>query len=154
MVKKQDMEYQLNTNHYRMREAGVYAPGMYEGDAAVRPFSGIGKRSFLVYTRQKYITVPTETIALFYIKYEGTRIVTFDKQEYSVNYSLEQIQQLVSGQQFFRLNRQYLISFSTVKEVALYFARKLLVVPTVPFPGQLIVSKEKAKSFLYWLENR
>jgi DNA-binding LytR/AlgR family response regulator len=119
-----------------------------------KPFFGIGKTSFLVYHRNKYITVPTESIALFYIKFEATVIVTFDKQEYSVNYSLEQIQQLLSEQQFYRVNRQYLINFNAIKEVEHYFARKLLVVPTVLFNDKLIVSKEKARTFLDWLENR
>ncbi|HEY1200939.1 MAG TPA: hypothetical protein VGE79_08165, partial [Niastella sp.] len=50
------------------------------------------KRSFLVFKRNKYITVPTENIFLFYVKYEATIIVSFDKREYPVNYSLDQIQ--------------------------------------------------------------
>ena len=94
-----------------------------ENDYDRKPFFGIGKESFLVFRHNKYSTVPTESIAFFYVKYEMTVIVTFDKQEYSVNYSLEQIQSLLSEQQFYRLNRQYLINFSTIKEVEHYFAR-------------------------------
>lgn len=116
--------------------------------------SGTGKKSFLVFRRNKYVIVPTESIAFFYVKYESAIIVTFDRQEYSVNYSLEQIQRLLSDQQYFRLNRQYLINFYTIKEIEHYFARKLLVIPTIPFTDKLIVSKEKAKGFLNWLENR
>ena len=81
-------------------------------------------------------------------------IVTFDRNEYSVNYSLEQIQHLLPDQQFFRLNRQYLINFNAIKEVEHYFARKLLVKPAIPFTGKLLVSREKARSFLSWLESR
>ena len=115
---------------------------------------GKNKKSFLVYKRNKYIVVPTETIAFFYVKNETTLIVCFDKQEYFVSYSVDQIEQMVSDQQFYRLNRQYLINFSAVKEVEHYFARKLLVNPAVPFNDRLLVSKEKARSFLDWLENR
>ena len=113
-----------------------------------------GKKSFLIFQRNKYMTVSTEKIAFFYIQFKCSVIVTIDKQEYPVNYSLEQVEQLVSGHQFFRLNRQYLISFNVVREVEYYFARKLLVVPTIQFRDKLIVSKEKAKTFLDWLENR
>ncbi|WP_431213079.1 LytTR family transcriptional regulator DNA-binding domain-containing protein [Puia sp. P3] len=81
-------------------------------------------------------------------------IVSFDKQEHSVNYSLEQVQHLLSEQQFFRLNRKFLINFSAIKEVEHYFARKLLVKATVPFAEKLLVSKERARIFLDWLENR
>lgn len=112
------------------------------------------KKSFLVFKRNKYITVPTENIFLFYVKYESTVIVSFDKKEYPVNYSLEQIQHLLSERQFFRLNRQYLINFSAIKEVERYFSRRLLVIPVIAFTSQLVVSREKASSFLNWLENR
>src|SRR4051812_44501921 len=50
-----------------------------------------GKKSFLVFKQNKYITVPTENIAFFYIKYESPVIMCFDQQEYFVNYSLDQI---------------------------------------------------------------
>ncbi len=113
-----------------------------------------GKTSFLVFKHNKYITVPTENIAFFYVKYESSIIVCFDRQEYSVNYSLEHIQNLVTDKQFFRLNRQYLINFHAVKEVEHYFARKLLVKLTIPSTEKLLVSKEKVTSFLRWLENR
>ena len=113
-----------------------------------------GKKSFLVFKQNKYLIVPTDSIAFFYIKYESSVIVCFDGQEYFVNYSLEQIQHLLTELQFFRLNRQYLINFDSVKEVEHYFARKLSVKLSVPVPDKLLVSKEKVSVFLQWLENR
>jgi two-component system response regulator LytT len=113
-----------------------------------------GKKSFLVFKQNKYITVPTENIAFFYIKYESPVIMCFDQQEYFVNYSLDQIQNLLGGKDFFRLNRQYLINFNAVKEVEHYFARKLLVNLAIPAKDKLLVSKEKVSSFLHWLDNR
>ena len=113
-----------------------------------------GKKSFLVFKSNKYLIVPTENIAFFYIKYESPVIMCFDRQEYFVNYSLEQIQNLLPEKQFYRLNRQYLINFNAVKEVEHYFARKLLVNPVIPMKDKLIVSKEKVTEFLHWLDNR
>jgi two-component system, LytTR family, response regulator len=113
-----------------------------------------GKKNFLVFKNHKYINIPTENIAFFYIKYGLTFIICFDKQEYLVNYSLEQIQNLVTDKQFFRLNRQYLINFNAVKEVEHYFARKLLVNALIPAKDKLLVSKEKVSEFLSWLDNR
>jgi DNA-binding LytR/AlgR family response regulator len=114
----------------------------------------MGKKSFLVFKHNKYINVPTENIALFYLKYETAMIMCFDGQEYAVRYSLEQVQSLLAERQFFRLNRQYLISFSAIKEVEHYFARKLLVHPVINTKDKLLVSKEKVTSFLRWLDNR
>jgi DNA-binding LytR/AlgR family response regulator len=113
-----------------------------------------GKKSFLVLKNKKYINVLTENIAFFYVKYESAMIMSFNKEEYFVKYSLEQLQQLLPEKQFFRLNRQYLINFQTVKEVEHYFARKLLVNPVIPIKDKLLVSKEKVSGFLHWLDDR
>ena len=113
-----------------------------------------GKKSFLVFKNNKYVNVLTERIAFFYIKYDSAMIMCFDNQEYFVNYSLEQIQNLLPEKQFYRLNRQYLINFDAVKEVEHYFSRKLLVNPAIPTKAKLIVSKDKVSEFLHWLDNR
>lgn len=113
-----------------------------------------GKTSFLVFRNNKYITVRTENIAYFYVKYDSAILVSFDGQEYVLKYSLDQIQNLLTQKQFFRLNRQYLINFQAVKEVEYFFARKLLVNLTIDIDGKLLVPREKVSSFLEWLENR
>ena len=113
-----------------------------------------GKSSFLVFKHNKYFIVSTENIAFFYVRHETSTMVCFDRQEYFLNYSLENIQTLLSDKQFFRLNRQYLVSFKAIKEVERYFARKLLVNLVIPAIDKLIVSKEKLSSFLHWLDNR
>jgi len=113
-----------------------------------------GKKSFLVFKNNKYINVLTENIAFFYINYESSAIMCFDKQEYFVTHSLDQIQSLLPEKQFFRINRQYLVNFNAIKEVEHYFARKLLVNLVVPAKDKLLVSKEKVRQFLNWLDER
>jgi two-component system, LytTR family, response regulator len=113
-----------------------------------------GKKNFLVFKNNKYINVPTENIAFFYIKYESPVIMCFDQQEYFVDYSLDRVQELLPETHFFRLNRQYLINFNAIREVEHYFARKLLVKSVVPIKDKLVISREKVSEFLNWLDNR
>ena len=123
-------------------------------DQLVKPVFRVCKKSFLVFRHNKYVTVATDTIAFFYVKYGSSIIACFDRQEYSVNYSLEHIQHILPELQFFRLNRQFLINFNAIKEVEHYFSRKLLVKLVIPVSEKMLVSREKASSFLRWLENR
>ena len=153
------MEYLTKANDYHLNDHYLngHFPNAFGANDTHYATVGLNqqdKKSFLVFKHNKYLTVRTEKIAFFYIKYDSSRILCFDRQEYSVNYSLEQIQQLISKLQFFRLNRQYLVNFEAIKEVEHYFARKLLVKLIVPVPGELLVSKERATKFLRWLENR
>ncbi|WP_142688620.1 LytR/AlgR family response regulator transcription factor [Chitinophaga polysaccharea] len=113
-----------------------------------------GKTSFLVFKNQKYKTVSIEDIAFFYVRHDATWIMCFDKQQYNVTQSLDQVTQSVSSLQFFRLNRQYLVNFKAIKEVEPYFLRKLLVKLVIETPDKLLVNKEKSHSFLSWMEDR
>lgn len=113
-----------------------------------------GKSSFLVFKNNKYQTVLTENIALFCIKNETPTIITFDKAEYQITQSLDEVHKLLSPTQFFRINRQNLINFSAIREAEHYFSRKLIIKLTIPTEEKLLVGKEKATAFLSWLENR
>jgi len=113
-----------------------------------------GKKSFLVFRNNKYIIVPTENIAYFYIKNEVPTIVNFEQEEFGITASLDEVHQLLSPKQFFRLNRQYLINIRAVLEVEHYFARKLFVKLLIPTPDKLLVAKDKVTVFLNWLEDR
>ncbi len=148
------MECLSKTNDYSFNIDTQPSFVTHESSFIPEPIIRTGKKSFLVFRHNKYKIISTENIAFFYIKYESTVMVCFDRQEYSVDYSLEQIQHLLSDLQFFRLNRQYLINFDAVKEVEHYFARKLLVMLIIPGTEKQLVSKEKARNFLRWLENR
>lgn len=112
------------------------------------------KSSFLVFKNQKYTTIPTENIAYFFIHNEITHLMTFDKQQFQLTQTLGQIAEQVSTKQFFRVNRQYIINFSAIKEMEHYFQRKILVKLTVETPEQLLINKEKSHSFFTWLEDR
>jgi len=112
------------------------------------------KKSFLVFKNNRYISIPTERIAFFQTKNGNTVIVCFDQQEYIVDQSLNQVEKLLYGEMFFRLNRQCLINFNSIKEVEHYFARKLTVKLVIPEGERVLVSKEKARFFLRWLDTR
>ena len=148
------MNYQTHSGQEFSRSYPTVMIAADEPDFSANRYEEAGKQSFLVYRRGKYLTIPTEKVAFFHVKYDCTLLVCFDGHDFGVNYSLEQLQQLLPKLQFFRLNRQYLINFQAIKEVEHYFSRKLLVTPVLPVVEKLLVSREKAIRFLRWLENR
>jgi len=106
--------------------------------------------SVLVYHKDKITPVKLDNIALFYIENEITYILTFDLKNYSINKTLDELEN-ISSTQFYRVNRQCLVNRKAVKEASQYFARKLSVSLTVPFNETITVSKEKVTDFLNWL---
>lgn len=112
------------------------------------------KTSFLVFKNQQYTTVSIDKIACFYIRFDATCILTLNKEQFTVNQSLDQIAASVSATQFFRVNRQYLVNFDAITGVEHHFMRKLHVKLVVDTPDALLINKEKSAAFLSWMENR
>jgi len=108
------------------------------------------KASVLVYKQDKIIPVRFEDIAIFYIDNEITRLITFDHKTYTINQTMERVEE-ISPDDFFRVNRQFLIHHKAIKEASQYFGRKLSLTLTVPFEEKITVSKNKVTGFLNWL---
>jgi len=114
----------------------------------------VRKTSFLVFKNQKYTTVQTNDIAFFYVHNDTVSIRCFNQQEFTLNQSLDQITGSISSEQFFRVNRKYLINFKAIKEVEHYFLRQLFVKLLIDTPDKLLINKQKARSFLSWMSDR
>lgn len=107
----------------------------------------------LVYYKDKIVPVRLENIVLFYIEKETLYLMTFDRQHYYLKKSLEEAEQLC-GEDFFRVNRQFLVNRKAIKDASHYVSRKLSVNLSVPFKEMITISKEKAPQFLAWLSER
>jgi len=108
------------------------------------------KGSILVYYKDKIMPVKTSEIALFYIENEITHLITFDQKNYSINKTLEELEKN-TGNEFYRVNRQFLINRKAIREASQYFARKLSITLTIPFKETITVNKVKVSDFLSWL---
>ncbi len=106
--------------------------------------------SILVYHLDKIIPVKLEDIALFYLENEITHLLTFSGKTFYPNKTLDELEKL-SGNTFFRANRQFLVCRKAIIDVSSFFSRKLSLNLNIPFAEKVIVSKGKAPQFLTWL---
>ncbi|MDP9076537.1 MAG: LytTR family DNA-binding domain-containing protein [Bacteroidota bacterium] len=106
--------------------------------------------SVLVYHQDKIIPVNLEDIAMFYLANEVTHMLTFSGKTLYPNKTLDELEKL-SGNTFFRANRQFLVCRKAIIDVSSFFSRKLSLNLKVPFNEKVIVSKGKAAQFLNWL---
>jgi len=106
--------------------------------------------SVLVYHKDKILPVKIQDIALFYLEHEITYLITFGQKSFTISKSLEDLE-MITGNSFYRANRQYLINRKAIKEVSQYFARKLSISLMFPFDETITISKVKVPDFLNWL---
>ncbi|KUG08343.1 LytR/AlgR family response regulator transcription factor [Solirubrum puertoriconensis] len=110
------------------------------------------KTRFLVRQGEQLLPIQATDIAWFQSRNETVTLVTHLGQRYLVDYTLEQLEQLLDAKQFFRLNRQFIAQLSAVQRLHPWFNGKLKL-DLQPAPNdEVIVSREKAAAVKNWLE--
>jgi len=110
------------------------------------------RNRFLVKTGTKYRSIPVSDICCFYILERATFIRTFTDRDYLIDYSLDYIQKAIDPKQFFRINRNCLISIHAVSDITGYSTSRLKINLNSPKPiDDLIVSRDKVNEFKTWI---
>lgn len=106
---------------------------------------------FLVKTGQKMIPIDVRDIAYFYSESGISFLRTKTNQRYPLDYTLDELEKMLSEHDFRRANRQYILSRNAVTAVHLWFNGKLKV-DVHPEPEEaVIISREKAAAFRTWM---
>lgn len=109
------------------------------------------KKAFLVAHKDKLIPLATKDIAYIYTEYKIVKAVTFNDADYIIDDSLEKISQQLAPNEFFRINRQYIVSRNAIKDASIWFAGRLALNLTVPVSERLYVSRSNTNEFKQWL---
>ena len=110
------------------------------------------RRRFLVKQGPKLLSIEVGDIAWFMADGKICFLMTWKNNRFIVDYTLEQLMELVDPQDFFRINRSYLVHVKSIVSVNSYFNGKLILKlsPTTN-SNDVIVSREKAGDFKKWL---
>jgi two-component system, LytTR family, response regulator LytT len=75
-----------------------------------------------------------------------------DGKKYSLDHTLEQLEQLLSPTHFFRINRKILLHIDAVDKIHPYFNNRLKL-ELQPNPGfEIVVSRERVQDFKNWID--
>jgi len=113
--------------------------------------TNLKSQRFMVSLGSKVKVVDLEEIAYFYTENKLSFIVTHTNQKYPLDVSLKQIQQQLDERIFYRVNRQFLIKKSAIKELEYYSPTRILVHTHPISRDEIIVAREKNGMFKRWL---
>ena len=109
------------------------------------------RKSYLVYHQDKLIPLSVDDISWFYKSNQVTYACTISNKKYIIDDTLDKIQSEVSSENFYRANRQFIVSKNAIENIAIYFNGRLIV-NILPKPDEkILVSKAKATDFKNWL---
>jgi two-component system response regulator LytT len=110
------------------------------------------RKRFLIQSNESFFHLPVEDIALFYSMQGITFAVTFEKREYQVNFSLGNLKDQLQPDNFFKINRQFIVNIDAIKRVHSYFNGKLKLEIKPSHAEDVIIGKDKAASFKRWMD--
>lgn len=113
--------------------------------------SKLYKDRFTAHSGKSFVVINSKNIACFQ-KDTLIYITTTDKQQFITDFqTMEEIEDVVNPEIFFRANRQFIINANAVDSFRTDSYSKLVVKLKAPTNADIIISREKAQAFKNWL---
>ncbi len=108
-------------------------------------------QAFLVQVRDKIIPLRTDEIAYCYTRDEKVTACDMQGRRFQLDKPLEALQAMLPEQEFFRVNRQFIVARRAVKEISIWFGSRLTLTLEVELPERLVVPKARVPEFKRWM---
>ena len=109
------------------------------------------KKRFVVKTGNIIKIIDVNDIECFYSAFKSSFLTTNESRSFALDDSLENIEKEVSTNDFFRINRQFLINLKAIKEISIYSNSRLKISLNNYKEEEIIVSREKVQAFKEWI---
>jgi DNA-binding LytR/AlgR family response regulator len=111
------------------------------------------KSRFLIKIGEKYRSVPASEISHFHISERSVFLNDFQGKDYGVDYSLEQLQNILDPCKFFRINRECIVSIDAISLMYSYSSSRLqLTLKNEKGKGIYVISRDKVAEFKRWID--
>jgi two-component system response regulator LytT len=110
------------------------------------------KKRFTVKIGQHLKMISVATIECFYSENKATHIHTIDNRTYLLEDTLEQLEDKLDPEIFFRVSRKYFVNINAIKDIISYTNSRLKLILQSYNADEIIVSRERVKEFKNWIE--
>ncbi|MGY6648559.1 LytR/AlgR family response regulator transcription factor [Wenyingzhuangia sp. IMCC45574] len=110
------------------------------------------KRRFMIKIGNQYSVLKIDDIAYFESNEGSIFLVTNENKKYPIEYTLDQLDEILDPIDFYRINRKFIVSVRAVKEIHSYFNSRLLLKLVPKTEEQVIVARERTTKFKKWLD--
>ncbi len=118
----------------------------------VNPIGREYKKRFSIKVGQHLKLINIVDIECFYSENKGTYLYTKEGRNYLLDSTLEQLEDELEPQTFFRINRKFFININAIKDMISYTNSRLQIKLNSYNEHDVIVARERVKKFKAWLE--
>ena len=109
------------------------------------------KKRFMVKIGEHIHSIKTDEIACFYSDGRIVYLLSNAKRTFIVDYKMEDLEKILDPKMFMRVQRSFIVNINAIKDVIVYSKTRLRVMLKTEFDKEIIISREKTKSFKEWL---
>ncbi len=110
------------------------------------------KERFVINMGSAIRSIEAGRIAYFYTMEKSTYLCTDQDRHFPVDHSLDRLEELLDPNEFFRINRQYTISYRAIEKINV-LSKSRISVQTRPATSEpLLVATARTHSFRQWLD--
>jgi DNA-binding LytR/AlgR family response regulator len=111
------------------------------------------KSRFLIKIGDKFRSVPSGEISHFHICERSVFLNDYQGKDYGIDYSLEQLQDMLDPRKFFRVNRECIVNIDSITLMYSYSSSRLqLTLKNKEKSDLFIVSRDKVADFKRWVD--
>ncbi len=148
-VKKEELEAAVN----KARNLGVVRDHARIAPSADEPAPAPIKR-FLIRYGDHFKVVEPKDIAYIHSLEKNTFIRTREGRDLPLDESLDRLEKQLDPEKFFRLNRQVIVQFDSIKELIAYSKSRVKVLMEPAYDEDAVVSSERSAEFKRWLSGQ
>lgn len=109
------------------------------------------RKRFLVKHAQKLVSIEVDEIAYFFSDGRLNFFKTFDNRKFVVDYTMDELEEMLDPAKYFRISRSFYISVNSVDQIHDYFGNRLMLTLKPAVDKESIVSREKVTDFKRWM---
>ncbi|MDC6406117.1 MULTISPECIES: LytR/AlgR family response regulator transcription factor [Maribacter] len=118
----------------------------------VNPLEREYKKRFTARVGQHLKIINADEVECFYSENKGTYAATSDGRNYLLDTTLENLEEELKPDTFFRVSRKFYVNINYIKDIISYTNSRLQIKLNSFSEQEIIVSRERVKDFKLWLE--
>ena len=110
------------------------------------------KSKFVVKIGDHIRIIPVKDVQCFFSQDKAVFLQNKKGRDFDVNYTLDQIEELLDPDKFFRISRKYIVALDAISDIVSYANSRLEIKFSTGELEEVVVSRERVQEFKQWLE--
>lgn len=118
----------------------------------VQKLSKKHKERFVIKVGEHLRTIEVKDILYFHSQDKATFCCTTDNRNHILDFTLEQVEDMIDPLLYFRVNRKYFVRAEAIQDIISYTNSRLKLVLKNSTDNDIIVARERVQEFKQWLD--